>query len=151
MRAVLSPLAFSTARSAPASRLLETRTHTLQPAVQEWLRQQRSGGTEGEGEVYSLIKDFTWRGGDTPASPWARVLLTVLKPPPLSQPGYPELSRASWGTGRQGPRGQGLRAGQAEAPGRHVAPTLSQVRWFTGLTPQSCLNEKPRGPSAWEP
>lgn len=102
-------------------------------------------------EVYSLITDFTQRGGDTLASPWARVLLTFLKPPPLSRPGRPELSGALWGTGGQGPGGQGLRAGQSEAPGRHVAPTLSQVRWFTGLTPQSCFNEKPRGPSAWEP
>lgn len=85
------------------------------------------------------------------ASPWARVPLTVSKPSPLSWPGCPEVSGASWGAGGQGTRGKGLWASQSEAPGRHVTPTLSQVGWFTGLAPQSCFNEKPRGPSAGSP
>lgn len=71
------------------------------------------------------------------ASPWARVPLTVSKPSPLSWPGCPEVSGASWGAGGQGTRGKGLWASQSEAPGRHVTPTLSQVGWFTGLAPQS--------------
>lgn len=53
--------------------------------------------------------------------------------------------------GRDGARGKCLWAGQAEAPGGHVTPSLSQVGWLTGLAPQSCFNEKPRGLSARGP
>ena len=50
--------------------------------------------------------------------------------------------------GRDGARGRHLRASQPEAPGRHVPNALPMMGWFTGLAPQSCFNEKPRGRSA---
>lgn len=145
---MLSPLLFSTPRGAPASSLWEMYTHSSwQSRMGEIRKEQRS--TEGRGHLFP--HQTLLPGGKTRQQVPGQRQLTIWEPPPRSWPGGPGVLGTLLVAGRDGARGKCLWAGQAEAPGGHVTPSLSQVGWLTGLAPQSCFNEKPRGLSARGP
>lgn len=83
-----------------------------------------------------------------PVSTRGRHPLTILEPPPRSWPGGHAVLEPLLAAGRDTAGGKCLRAGRPQAPGGHVPPTWSQTDWITGIAPQSCFNERPRGPSA---
>lgn len=69
----------------------------------------------------------------------------ILEPPLRSWPGGPVVFEPLLVAGRDAAGREGLWAGQMEAPGGYFSPTLPGMGWLTGLAPQSCFNEKPRG------
>lgn len=98
-------------------------------------------------ETYSPGTGFIWRE-HMPVSAGGRRPLTIWEPPPQSWPGGHAVFEPLLAAGRDTAGGECLRAGRPQAPGGHVPAIWSQTDWITGIAPQSCFNERPRGLSA---
>ena len=106
------------------------------------------GRNRGEGRGNLVPRGGFYLEGRAATKHRGRCQLTILEPPPRSRPGGPVVFESSLVTDGDTARGQRLWAGQPEAPGGCFPLTLSQMGWLTGLAPQSCFNEKPKGLSA---